>query len=31
MAINVSTVESVKLYEFGKNSYHLGVVYNKQW
>ena len=31
MADNYSTVQSVKFYEFGKNSYWLGIVNNKQW
>ena len=31
MAENYSTVQSVKFYEFGKNSYWLGIVHNKQW
>ena len=31
MADNYSTVKSVKFYKFGKNSYLLGIVYNKQW
>ena len=30
MADNYSTVKSVKFYKFGKNSYLLGIVYNKQ-
>ena len=24
-------MQSIKIYEFGRNSYWLGVVYNKQW
>ena len=31
MADNYSSEQSVKFYEFGKNSYWLGIVYNKQW
>ena len=31
MAENFSTVQSVKFYEFGSNSYWIGVVFNKQW
>ena len=31
MADNYSTVQSVKFYKFVKNSYWLGIVYNKQW
>ena len=31
MAENFSTVQSVKFYKFGSNSYWIGVVFNKQW
>ena len=31
MADNNSVVQSVKFYEFGKNSYWLSIVHNKQW
>ena len=31
MADSFSIVESVKFYEFGKNSYWVVVVFNKQW
>ena len=31
MADNISLVQSVKLYEFGKNSLWLSIVHNKQW
>ena len=31
MAANYLTVQIVKLYEFGKNSYWLNIVYNKQY
>ena len=31
MADNISIVQSVKLYEFGKNSLWLSIVHNKQW
>ena len=31
MAEKISTVQSVKFYEFGSNSYWIGVVFNKQW
>ena len=31
MAVNFSTVQTVKFYEFGSSSYLVGVVFNKQW
>ena len=31
MAERFSAVQSVKFYEFGSNSYFIGVVLNKQW
>ena len=31
MVDNFSTVNSIKLFEFGRNSYWFGVVYEKQW
>ena len=31
MAEKFVTVQNVKFYKFGKNSYWLGVDYNKQW
>ena len=31
MADNYFSVQSVKFYKFWKNSYRLGIVYNKQW
>ena len=31
MAERFSAVQSVKFYEFGSNSYWIGVVFNKQW
>ena len=31
MADNNSIVQSVKFYEFGKNSLYLSIVHNKQW
>ena len=31
MADNNSIVQSVKFYEFGKNSLRLSIVHNKQW
>ena len=31
MADRYFIVQSVKFYEFGKNSYWLSIVYNKQW
>ena len=30
MADNYATIQSVKFYEFEKNSYRIGIVYNKQ-
>ena len=31
MADNITTVQTVKFYEFGKNSLWLGINFNKQW